>query len=131
MNGVADRFEAVKADAFAEMQRMAEAGRRFGLVIVDPPAFAKVKKATAAALRGYRKMARFAARLVAPGGYLVAASCSHHVDGPAFAAAVRKGLVEARRAGRILRQAGAGPDHPVHPHLPESAYLEAITLALD
>ncbi|MEQ8967828.1 MAG: class I SAM-dependent rRNA methyltransferase [Azospirillaceae bacterium] len=131
MNGVADRFEVVKADAFAEMQRMADAGRRFGVVIVDPPAFAKVKKDTAAALRGYRKMTRFAARLVAPGGYLVAASCSHHVDAPAFAEAVRKGLVEARRAGRILRQAGAGPDHPVHPHLPESAYLKAITVALD
>jgi len=130
LNGVADRFEAVKADAFDEMQRLADAGRRFGLVVVDPPAFAKVKKDTPAALRGYRKMTRLAARLVAPDGFLLAASCSHHVDPAAFADAVRKGLVDARRAGRILRQAGAGPDHPVHPHLPESAYLKAIVMAL-
>jgi 23S rRNA (cytosine1962-C5)-methyltransferase len=131
MNGVAERVATVKADAFAEMQRLAEAGRRFGLVIVDPPAFAKTRKDQKAGIRGYTRMTRLAARLVAPGGFLVACSCSHHVDAPAFADAVRRGLIEARRAGRVLRQSGAGPDHPVHPLLPESAYLKAVFLQLD
>lgn len=131
MNGVGDRVTCQRADAFAEMQRMAEDGRRFGLVIVDPPAFAKTKKDQRAGMRGYTKMTRLAARLVAPDGFLVACSCSHHVDPAGFAEAVRKGLIEAKRSGRVLRTSGAGPDHPVHPLLPESAYLKALFLQLD
>jgi 23S rRNA (cytosine1962-C5)-methyltransferase len=58
-------------------------------------------------------------------------SCSHHVGPDAFAEEVRHGLADARREGRVLRLAGAGADHPVHPWLPETSYLKAITLALD
>ena len=78
-----------------------------------------------------RKLAREAARLVTPGGFLLIASCSHLVDPAAFAAEVARGLAAASRQGRILRQAGAGADHPVHPHLPESAYLKVMVLQLD
>ena len=81
--------------------------------------------------RAYRKMTRLAARITAPGGILLAGSCSHNVDPPTFAEQVARGLVDAGRTGRILRFAGAGPDHPVHPHLPESAYLKAMVLQLD
>jgi len=84
-----------------------------------------------AALRGYRKLARLAASVTATGGILFIASCSFNVDGAEFAEAVRCGLGDAGRAGRILRNAGAGADHPVHPALPESAYLKTLTLALD
>ena len=62
---------------------------------------------------------------------LLTASCSHNVEPPDFAEAVRRGLEDARRTGRILRSAGAAPDHPVHPWLPESAYLKAQALVLD
>jgi 23S rRNA (cytosine1962-C5)-methyltransferase len=72
-----------------------------------------------------------AAQLTAPGGFLFIASCSHNVAAADFAEAMRRGLGEAGRGGRILREAGAGPDHPVHPALPESAYLKSLTLALD
>jgi 23S rRNA (cytosine1962-C5)-methyltransferase len=130
-NGVADRCHTVKGEVFHEMQRLAEAGERFGVVVADPPAFAKSKKDLPTALRGYRKMTRLAAALVEPGGYLLAASCSHNVSEADFADAVRRGLLDAGRPGRILRAAGAAPDHPVHPSLPESAYLKALTLALD
>ena len=74
---------------------------------------------------------RLAAPLVAPGGMLFAASCSHHVDAAMFAEEVRRGLTDARRSGRILFAGGAGPDHPVHPFLPESAYLKFQPLQLD
>jgi len=130
-NGVAGIFEARRAEAFAELERLANAGERFGVVIVDPPAFVKSKKDLAVGSRAYRKMTRLAARITAPGGYLLAASCSHNVDPPTFAEQVARGLVDAGRTGRILRSSGAGSDHPVHPHLPESAYLKAITLQLD
>jgi 23S rRNA (cytosine1962-C5)-methyltransferase len=82
-------------------------------------------------LRGYRKLARLAAQLTAPGGFVFAASCSHNVGAGDFAEAVRRGLADAGRGGRIIRAAGAAPDHPIHPDLPESAYLKALVLALD
>lgn len=130
-NGVAGRCRFVKAEAFLEMQRQADAGEKYGLVIVDPPAFVKVKKDIAQGLKGYRKMVRLAAPLVAEGGFLLAASCSHHADLGSFAEQVRRGLVDAGREGRVLRTSGAAVDHPVHPALPESAYLKAQTIALD
>ena len=84
-----------------------------------------------AALRGYRKLARLAASVTATCGTLFLACCSHNVTEAEFAEAVRRGLGDAGRAARILRTAGAGADHPVHPALPETAYLKAMTLALD
>ncbi len=130
-NGVNDRCRFVKAEIFQDLQRRAAGGERYELVIVDPPAFVKSKKDLAQGLKGYRKMTRLAATLVAKGGYLVAASCSHHADVDSFAGQVRRGLQDAGRSGRILRTAGAAADHPVHPALPESAYLKAQFLALD
>src|SRR3546814_6561582 len=130
-NDVAGRCRFVKAEVFQELQRQADAGERYGLVIVDPPAFVKSKKDLAQGLKGYRKMVRLAAPLVAEGGILLAASCSHHADLQSFAEQVRRGLADAGREGRILRTSGAAPDHPVHPALPESAYLKAQILALD
>ena len=130
-NGVAGRCTFVRAEAYAEMARLAADGRRFEIVVADPPAFVKSKKDLSAGLKGYRKMVRMAAVLVAPGGLLFAASCSHHVDAASFAEQVRGGMRDARRSGRILHSGGAGPDHPVHPYLPESAYLKAVLLQLD
>ncbi len=130
-NDVSERCRFVKAEVFQELQRQARGGERYGLVIVDPPAFVKTKKDLAQGLKGYRKMVRLAAPLVAEGGYLLAASCSHHADLESFAEQVKRGLMDAGRGGRILRTSGAAPDHPVHPALPESAYLKAQILALD
>jgi 23S rRNA (cytosine1962-C5)-methyltransferase len=130
-NGVGERCRFQRADAFGELARLSAEGARFDLVIADPPAFVKSKKDLGPGLRGYRKLARLAASLVAPGGVLFLASCSHNVEPPDFAEAVRRGLEDAGRTGRILRSAGAAADHPVHPWLPESAYLKAEVLALD
>ncbi|RDD63217.1 class I SAM-dependent rRNA methyltransferase [Ferruginivarius sediminum] len=131
LNGVEERCCFVKADVFGELQRRRDAGEAFDTVIVDPPAFVKSKKDYWQGLKGYRKLTRLAAALVARGGYLVACSCSHHVTPDDFGEQVRRGLSEVGRDGRILRFAGAGPDHPVHPSLPETGYLKAQALALD
>jgi 23S rRNA (cytosine1962-C5)-methyltransferase len=131
LNGVGERCRFQRADAFGEVSRLGAQGERFDVVIADPPAFVKSKKDLGPGLRGYRKLARLAATLVAPGGLLFIASCSHNVEPPDFAEAVRRGLEDAGRSGRILRSAGAAPDHPVHPWLPESAYLKAQALVLD
>jgi 23S rRNA (cytosine1962-C5)-methyltransferase len=130
-NGVAARCEARRGEAFAELERLGAAGERFDIVVADPPAFVKSRKDLGAGLRGYRKLARLSAALAAPGGFLFAASCSHHVDAVAFAAEVARGVADARRAGRMLAVTGAGMDHPVHPLLPESAYLKGLLMQLD
>ena len=124
-NGLAGRISLRRGDAFDAMAELAGAGERFDVVVCDPPAFAKTRKDQEAGLRAYHRMTRLAAALVAPGGFLFVASCSHHAPLEAFAEAVSSGLHRTRREGRILATTGAGPDHPVHPHLPESAYLKA------
>jgi 23S rRNA (cytosine1962-C5)-methyltransferase len=131
LNQVAARCRFTRGEGFAEMTRLHEARERFDMVIADPPAFVKSKKDLAPGLRGYRKLARLAAALVAPEGLLFLASCSHNVTVEDFTEAVRHGLQDAERSGRILRQAGASPDHPMHLALPESAYLKSLVLALD
>jgi 23S rRNA (cytosine1962-C5)-methyltransferase len=130
-NDVAARCLFRRAEAFAELERLAAAGERFDIVIADPPAFVKSKKDVAAGLRGYRKLARLAAAVVAKGGYLFIASCSHNAEPAAFAEAVWRGVADTGRSARILRTSGADADHPVHPALPESAYLKAQVLLID
>jgi len=131
LNGVTGTCTLRRGEVFGEAARLAAAGERFDIVVADPPAFAKSRKELPAALRGYRKLVRLAAALTARGGILFVASFSYNVGAAEFAEAVRRGLADAGRGGRILRNAGAGPDHPVHPSLPETAYLKATTLALD
>ncbi|MBO6782618.1 MAG: class I SAM-dependent rRNA methyltransferase [Alphaproteobacteria bacterium] len=130
-NGVGDRFTTTKGDVFPLLHRATDAGETWDVVVADPPAFVKSKKDYQAGIRGYRKLFRLAAQAVAPGGIFVAASCSHHVDMPSFGDVVRRALADTGRTGRILRSAGAAPDHPVHPFLPETGYLKAQVLQLD
>jgi 23S rRNA (cytosine1962-C5)-methyltransferase len=129
MNGL-ERVTTRRGDAFEVLTELGQAGDTFDLVICDPPAFAKSKKDQANGLRAYGRLARLAAPLVAPGGFLFIASCSHHAPPEMFAAAVAEGVQRARRDARIVFAGGAGPDHPVHPLLPESAYLKAQLLQL-
>ncbi|MES1943756.1 putative SAM-dependent methyltransferase [Salinisphaera sp. PC39] len=130
-NDVGDRCRFRRGEAFATLTELTEAGTQFDLVIADPPAFAKARRDIKPALKGYRKLTRLAAAAVAPGGFLILASCSHHVDGNALLEAAGRGLRDAGRAARVLRRAGADADHPVHPRLPESAYLKTLVIQLD
>jgi 23S rRNA (cytosine1962-C5)-methyltransferase len=129
--GVADRLETRQGDAFDAMAGLAAAGRRFGLVVCDPPAFAPARDALEAGLRAYERVARLAAPLVVPGGFLVLCSCSHAADLAAFRAASVRGIGRARRRAQIIATGYAGPDHPVLPQLAESGYLKALFLRLD
>ncbi|SDF95392.1 class I SAM-dependent rRNA methyltransferase [Thalassobaculum litoreum] len=131
LSGVADRVTTRKADAFAALEHLVKTGEQYDIVVCDPPAFARSKKDVGPAAKAYRKLARMTAQITAPGGVLLLASCSHHMDPVSFAQQNARGLGDAERQGRLLRSAGAGPDHPVHAHLPESAYLKAIVFALD
>jgi 23S rRNA (cytosine1962-C5)-methyltransferase len=113
------------------MEALVGAGDRFGVVVCDPPAFAPAKQALEAGLRAYERVARLAATLVEPGGFLVLCSCSHAVDLAKFRTASARGIGRAGRRGQILCTGFAGPDHPQLPQLAESAYLKALAFRLD
>ena len=130
LNGLAAGVTTRREDAWEAMAALATAGERFDIVVCDPPAFAKSRKDATAGLRAYGRMARLAAALVVPGGLLFVASCSHHAPADLWAAEIAQGLHRAHREGRVLFTSGAGPDHPVHPHLPETAYLKTELIAL-
>jgi 23S rRNA (cytosine1962-C5)-methyltransferase len=100
-------------------------------VVCDPPAFAPSRAALEAGLRAYERVARLAAPLVAPGGFLVLCSCSHAADLGAFRTACGRGIGRAGRRGQIIATGGAGPDHPVLPQLAETGYLKALFFRLD
>jgi len=126
LSGVADRFATRAGDAFAVLEALTEEGARFDVVICDPPAFAPAKPALEAGLRAYERIARLAAGLVAPGGYLVLCSCSHAADLAKFRTACNRGIGRAGRSAQLIHTGFAGPDHPQHPQLAESGYLKAL-----
>jgi 23S rRNA (cytosine1962-C5)-methyltransferase len=130
-SGLTDRFTTRQGDAFAVMEGLGADAATFDLVICDPPAFAPAKPALAAGLRAYERVARLAAPLVAPGGYLVLCSCSHAADLASFRAASARGIGRGGRRAQILHTGFAGPDHPLLPQLAESGYLKALFFRLD
>ena len=124
-------IRAVKADVFEELERLAAQKEVFDIVVADPPPFVKSKKDLEPGAKAYRKLARLAGDVTAPNGFILLASCSHNIPLERFAAECAAGLLRGGRRATLIRSAGAGPDHPVHPLLPESAYLKALVYALD
>lgn len=129
--GAEARFETRQGDAFATLEALAAEGAQFDLVICDPPAFAPSRQALEAGLRAYERVARLAAPLVAPGGYIGLCSCSHAADLVQFRAASARGLGRGGRRSQLLHTGYAGPDHPMLPQLAETAYLKALFFRLD
>jgi 23S rRNA (cytosine1962-C5)-methyltransferase len=130
-NDLASRCEFQRADVFEDLGRRIAAREKHAVVVADPPAFVKSRKDVAAGSRGYRKLAKMSAQVTAPNGVLFIASCSHNMELANFVEQVAGGLNEAGRTGAILHTCFAAPDHPVHPHLPESAYLKGLLLAVN
>ena len=127
----ADRFETMQSDAFKALETLAEQGRQFDVVICDPPAFAPSKSALDAGLRAYERVAKLAAPLVAPGGYLGLCSCSHAADLTAFRNSSARGIGRGGRRGVLIHTGQAGPDHPTLPQLAETGYLKSLFFRLD
>ncbi|KQB14100.1 class I SAM-dependent rRNA methyltransferase [Rhodobacter capsulatus] len=129
--GQGARFATRQGDAFATLEALATEAAQFDVVICDPPAFAPNKQSLDAGLRAYERVARLAAPLVAPGGYIVLCSCSHAADLVAFRNASARGLGRGGRRAQLLHTGFAGPDHPMLPQLAESAYLKSLVFRLD
>ena len=130
-SGMETRYTTRQGDAFDVLTALGAANERFELVVCDPPAFAPAKPALDAGLRAYERVARLAAPLVAPGGYLVLCSCSHAADLARFRSVSTRGIGRGGRRAQIIHTGFAGPDHPMHPQLAESGYLKALFYRLD
>jgi len=128
LNGVADRAELRDANAFDALRRLDRAGARFGLVVLDPPPFARTRTALPGALRGYKEINLRAARLLERGGVLATFSCSHHVTESAFESTVREAATDAGVRLRVLGWLGQSADHPVVLTVPETRYLKGLLL---
>jgi 23S rRNA (cytosine1962-C5)-methyltransferase len=111
-------------DVFDLLARYKQEGRRFDLVVCDPPAFAKSQKAVEGALAGYASLNRAALAVLAPGGLLVTASCSARVSAEQFGDAVKEAAFKARVDLQLVEERRQPPDHPVHPQFREGRYLK-------
>jgi 23S rRNA (cytosine1962-C5)-methyltransferase len=123
-NGFAERWEGRAANLFHELRELASAGRRFDLVVLDPPAFAKAREGREGAIRGYRDVNRLGLSLLPPGGLLATASCTQLVDLPAWKEALRLAAADARADLELVAAGGPPPDHPVLLGMPETDYLK-------
>ena len=121
----------IEADAFELLREFESTGRRFDTIVLDPPAFAKSKRATDGAVRGYKELNLRALKMLAPGGTLVTCSCSHHVSLADFTAVIASSAADSHRRVQLLETRGAAPDHPAILTLPETSYLKCLICRVD
>lgn len=129
LNGLdPERHQFVCEDAFVWLEHASSERKRYGLMVVDPPSFAKNERAVSRALHAYRGLNTAAIGLLEPGGVLATASCSSHVGLEAFLGALSDAAARARRRVRVLEVRGQPPDHPSLPGFPEGRYLKFVIL---
>ncbi len=121
----------IEGDAFAILRDWSDAGEKFDAIVLDPPAFAKSKRAVAGALRGYKELNLRALKMLLPGGMLLTCSCSHHVSWADLEATVASAAADAQQRVRLRERRGAAPDHPVILNLPETEYLKCLVLEVE
>lgn len=126
MNQMESRCLYRKVDAFEEMRHLVKADRRYDLVMLDPPAFARSKEAIPRALAGYKDVNLLGIKLLKPEGFLITSSCSQPVSEEALWGAVRSAARDVGRQIRLLESRGQGLDHPVLASMPETRYLKCF-----
>jgi len=126
LNDVGERVTTRKGSAPEQMAVLHEEGARFDVIILDPPAFIQRKKDLKKGINAYRRINELALRLLKPGGLLVSASCSMHLQRSDLVHALQQAAVRAACDVRIVEQGGQGPDHPVHPAIAETEYLKSL-----
>ncbi|MFI4968454.1 MAG: class I SAM-dependent rRNA methyltransferase [Gammaproteobacteria bacterium] len=115
-----------EADAFDALKELHEAGEKFGVVVLDPPAFVKRRKDLPAGSKAYQRLNQLAMQLLERDGMLISCSCSHHMPEADLLTAIQSAARHLGRDAQVLERGMQAPDHPVHPAIPETAYLKAF-----
>jgi 23S rRNA (cytosine1962-C5)-methyltransferase len=123
---VGGQVDWIEADAFELLREFETAGEVYDTIVLDPPAFAKSKRAAEGALRGYKELNLRAIKMLRAGGTLVTCSCSHHVPLEEFMSVVAAAASDAGKRVQVLEIRGAAPDHPSVLTLPETSYLKCL-----
>ncbi len=126
LNGLQDRVSTLRGSAPETMATLRAEGRQFDVVILDPPAFIQRKKDLKKGINAYRRINELGLHLLRPGGLLVSGSCSMHLSRADLISAMQQAAVRAACQLRVVEQGAQGPDHPIHPAIPETEYLKAI-----
>jgi 23S rRNA (cytosine1962-C5)-methyltransferase len=130
LNGVATQVYPLLGDAFEQLKELHRVGEKFDLIILDPPAFIKRKKDQLAGEQAYRRINQLAMQLLSKEGILVSASCSLHLSSQTLLDLLRSASQQLNRELQILEQGHQSPDHPIHPAIPETAYIKAFVCRL-
>ncbi len=125
-NNLQDRVTTLRGSAPETMAELRAQGRQYDVVILDPPAFIQRRKDQKKGLTAYRRINELGLHLLRPGGLLVSASCSMHLSRADLISAMQQAAVRAGCQLRVVEQGAQGPDHPIHPAIPETEYLKAI-----
>ncbi len=128
LNGLGERCEWVEGNAFDYLKELDRRKERFGLLVLDPPAFTKSAGAVEAAVRGYKEINLRAFRLAAPGAIVATSSCSYHLGPEEFLQVLRAAAADAGRDVTLVEMRSQAPDHPVHLLVPETRYLKFALL---
>ncbi|MGX2040777.1 class I SAM-dependent rRNA methyltransferase [Methylocaldum sp. MU1018] len=126
LNGVADKLRFFKDDVFEFLKRAREERQRYDVIVLDPPALIKRKKDVAQGVEAYRRLNHGAMQVLAPGGILVSASCSFHLQRDSLHDLLRASARSLDRHLVFFGRGGQASDHPVHPAIPETDYLKTF-----
>lgn len=126
LNGLSDKVSGYQGNAFDVLNALKAEGHKFDVVIVDPPAFIKRKKDFKKGFEAYRRINELAMRVLEKDGILVSASCSHHLSRDDLLKVVQSAGRHIDRQVQLFEQGHQGPDHPIHPAIPETEYIKSL-----
>ncbi len=126
LNHVDNKMSGIQGDAFQALKELREEKEKFDIVIIDPPAFIKRKKDFKKGREAYHRLNKMAIQVLSKDGILVSGSCSHHLSRNELQKTMLQSARHLDRNMQILVQGYQGPDHPIHPAIPETEYLKAI-----
>ena len=126
LNGVADKLATREGDAFEVLKALREAREKFDVVVLDPPALIKRRKDVHAGTQAYQRLNQMAMQVLAKDGMLVSCSCSYHLQRDALVDVMLKASRHIDRFLQLVEEGHQGPDHPLHPAIPETSYLKAF-----
>jgi 23S rRNA (cytosine1962-C5)-methyltransferase len=116
----------IRGDAFDVLESLQAEGKRFDVVVIDPPAFIKRKKDAPKGEAAYKRLNQLAMQVLERDGFLVSCSCSHHLEAGSLVDAIQRAARHLNRYAQIVEVGGQAPDHPIHPAIPETRYLKAF-----